>query len=93
MKRRRPPPPRVDDLSDDQAAALERYVTAPGWRLDELAGVSPRAVTWLLAQRWRRTPPEIREARLADARRGVLWAAGLRQHAHWYPPEQRAPEP
>ena len=83
MRRRQPPPaPPGDGLSDDQAAALERSVSLPGWRLDGPDWAhAQHAVVQLLASRWRRTPPEVQQARLDDARHGIYWPAGLKQYA------------
>jgi hypothetical protein len=56
VRRRQPPsPPPADGLSDEQAAALEREVARPGWRMDgpEFDGLEDAAVR-LLAARWRR---------------------------------------
>jgi hypothetical protein len=56
MKLRQVPPPAPPDgLTDEQAAALERAISRPGWRLEgpEFAGCQEAAVR-LLADRWRR---------------------------------------
>jgi hypothetical protein len=79
-------------LTDEQAAAYEQYVSAPGWRLNG-PDFAPRAAVRTLAARWRRTPPEEQQERLADARRGVLWPGGIRSQAHRYPPAALLPDP
>jgi hypothetical protein len=58
MKLRQPEveiPTSSDDLTDEEAAALERAVSRPGWRLDspEFDGCQ-EAAQRLLADRWRR---------------------------------------
>jgi hypothetical protein len=55
VRRRQRPQPPPDGLTDQEAAALERAVAPPGWRLDgpEFEGVEDAAVQ-LLASRWRR---------------------------------------
>jgi hypothetical protein len=91
MKRRaRPKPPPDRDLPDQEAAELERSVSLPGWRMDG-PEFPQHAAVQLLAARWRRTPPEVQQERLADARRGIFWIGGVKKFAREHPLDQQAP--
>jgi hypothetical protein len=74
VKRRQPPPAPLTtgELSDEQAAALERAASRPGWRLDA-PDFNQRAAAQILAGRWRRRPsPErkLLESLLTDSDHG-----------------------